>query len=245
MLPLFLAPWLALAQPAAVTPPDIDRVLERFDDLYRSDASIARMRLTVVTAKTTRSLEMKAWSKGDEKMLVVVESPAREAGTSTLKVGDNLWNYFPRIARTIRVPPSMMLGSWMGSDFTNDDLVHEGSYEDDYESEIVGRSAEPPGWRIVSKAKPGVVGLWERIEWVIDDEEIPLHFEFYDRRGRLARTMTYSGVKTMDGRRIPTKLVLQPVDDRRKRTEMEYVDVDFDAKVPDDTFSLSRLERAE
>ena len=87
----------------------------------------------------------------------------RDAGTATLKVDNNLWNYLPKIARTIRVPTSMMMGSWMGTDLTNDDLVRESSYEEDYISELVGPSADPPGWLVRLQARPDLVGLWARL----------------------------------------------------------------------------------
>ncbi|MBN2309857.1 MAG: outer membrane lipoprotein-sorting protein, partial [Candidatus Hydrogenedentes bacterium] len=146
---------------------DIDAVVKHFEDLYRSTSSISRATLTVTKPRQTRTLTMKAWTKGEDKALIVIEAPAREKGTATLKVDDNLWNYLPRIKRTIRIPPSMMLASWMGSDFTNDDLVKESSYREDYTYHLVGPSESPEGWLIQFDAKPDVVGLWERFELVI------------------------------------------------------------------------------
>lgn len=102
--------------------PDVAAVLAHLDDLYRSTSSIARIEMIVTTPRSTRTMRLKAWTRGEEQALIVVEAPAREEGTATLRVGPNLWNYLPRIARTIRVPPSMMLGSWMGTDFTCSDV---------------------------------------------------------------------------------------------------------------------------
>ena len=236
-----LAAGTAGAQEA--TPPDVKMIVRRMDDLYRSKSSIALMELTVVKPRRTRTLRMRAWTRGEEKALIVIESPAREKGVTTLKVGDNLWNYFPRISRSIRIPPSMMRGSWMGSDFTNDDLVRESSFEEDYESRVEGRSESPPGWKVVSIARPGVVGLWKRIEAVFSDELLPVEQKYFDRKGRLARTMTFGEVRVMGGRRIPTHMVLVPTREEGKRTEMRYLEIEFDADVPESTFSLSRLER--
>jgi hypothetical protein len=239
-----LAAVLTLASAPAVPSeqPAPDEVMRRIDDLYRSEASVARIRMTVVTKRSTRELEMRAWSRGTEKTLVVIESPEREKGTATLKVDENLWNWFPRIARTVRVPPSMMLGSWMGSDFTNDDLVQEGRFQDDYVTTASGRSDDPEGWLYVSDAKPGTTGLWKRVEMVVSAELLPVESRFYDRKGRLARTIRYEEIREMDGRRVPARMVLLPEGDEGRRTTLEYLSIDFDAKVPDDTFSLSRLE---
>jgi hypothetical protein len=98
-------------------PPDVEALLARLDDLYRSKSSIARIDIQVTTPRSTRSLRLKAWTRGEDEALIVIEAPPRDEGTTTLRVGPNLWNYLPRIARTIRIPPSMMLGSWMGTDF--------------------------------------------------------------------------------------------------------------------------------
>lgn len=228
---------------AAPPPPDVDRVLAHLDDLYRSKSSIARIEILVTTPRATRSLRLKAWTRGEDEALVVIEAPPREEGTATLRVGENLWNYLPRIARTIRVPPSMMLGSWMGTDFTNDDLVKESSMHRDFNSRIDRRSDEPSGWWLNLEAKPGVVGRWARIELLVSDDLLPVAERHYDRKGRLARTMAFDEVRTLDGRRLPTHIVLTPTDAPGQRTEMRYLDLQFDAAIASDTFSLSRLER--
>ncbi len=232
------------AEPAAPRPPDVEAILQRLDDLYRSRSSIAELEIRAISPRTTRSLRVRAWTRGEEEALIVIEDPPREAGTATLRVEKNLWNYLPRIARTIRVPPSMMLGSWMGTDFTNDDLVKESSLRKDYVSRVDRRSADPPGWWLSLEVKPGVVGRWSRIEILVDDDRLPVEERHFDRKGRLARTIRFEEVKTMGGRRIPTHMLLTPVGEEGKRTELRYLDIRFDVKLPDDTFSLSRLEQS-
>jgi len=225
-------------------PPDVAAVLAHLDDLYRSTSSIARMEMIVTTPRSTRTMRLKAWTRGEDDALIVVEAPAREAGTSTLRVGPNLWNYLPRIARTIRVPPSMMLGSWMGTDFTNDDLVKESSLHKDFDSRIDRRSESPAGWWLALSIKPGIVGRWARIDILISDDWLPVQEKHFDRKGRLARTMVFDEIRMLGGRRLPAHLVLTPTDAEGQRTEMRYLDVQFDANITDDTFSLSRLERS-
>jgi outer membrane lipoprotein-sorting protein len=238
--------FLAAAAAAAAAPPapDVDALLAKLDDLYRSKSSVARIEILVTSPRASRSMRLKAWTRGEEEVLVVVEAPPREAGTATLRVGENLWNYLPRIARTIRVPPSMMLGSWMGTDFTNDDLVKESSMRKDFEARIERRSESPPGWWLTLVVKPGIVGRWARIELLVSDELLPVEERHFDRKGRLARTMRFDEVKVLGGRRLPAHMALTPADAEGQRTEMRYLEVQFDAKVADDTFSLSRLEQA-
>jgi len=224
--------------------PNVEDVVRRLDDLYRTSASSGHVELIAKTETQTRHLKMRVWSKGKDKSLIIINEPAREAGTQTLKVGNNLWNYLPKISRTIRIPPSMMLSSWMGTDFTNDDLVKDTSYERDFNTRIVGRSTDPNGWKGVMDVRPGVVGRWQKIEWVVNEEAtLPVMARFYDRKGRLARTMRFTDVKVMGGRRIPTRVILETVDQPGHQTELRYLDMKFNVKLPDNLFSLSQLER--
>jgi len=223
---------------------DLDAVVKHFEDLYRSDSSISDAELTVVRPRTERSLRMKVWTSGKEKALVLVEEPAREKGTATLKVDKNLWNYMPKIKKTVRIPPSMMLAPWMGSDFTNDDLVRESSYEEDYTYAVDGRSEDPAGWQIRFDAKADTVGLWKRLEVIMsEDGRIPLLARFYDQKDRHARTIHWDDVKILGGRRLPARMTLIPEDIPENKTVMVYHAIDFDVDVPEDTFSLSRLEQ--
>jgi hypothetical protein len=137
----------------------------------------------------------------------------------------------------------MMMGSWMGTDFTNDDLVKESSLRKDFAARVDRRAEDPPGWWISLEVKPGVVGRWARIELLVSDEQLPVEERHFDRKGRLARTMRFGEVKVLGGRRLPAHIALQPTEEPANRTEMRYLEVQFDVKVPDDTFSLSRLEQ--
>lgn len=229
---------------AADAPPPVGKFLTYLDDMYRAKTSVGRMEMTIVKPSRTRSMTMKSWSRGMSHSLIVVESPARDKGTATLKVDQNLWNYLPKISKTVRIPPSMMLGSWMGSDMTNDDLVREASYAEDFDSSWDGKSQSPPGWKLKMVAKPGKVGLWKRIEMVVnEDATLPLQSKYYDRKGRLARTMYFEEVKELGGRKIPSVMRLVPEDEKGEYTVMKYLDIEFNVDVPESTFSLSRLKR--
>ncbi len=223
---------------------DIDAAVKHFENLYRADSSIATTVLTITKPRRERSMEMKVWTRGEDKALIVIQSPPRMKGTATLKVDDNLWNYMPRIKRTLRIAPSMMLSPWMGSDFTNDDLVRESSFEEDYTYELVGRSEDPAGWLVRFNARPDLVGLWKRFELVVsEDGTLPLQARYYDRKGRHSRTIHWDEVKVFDGKKIPARMLLVPENEEGRKTEMRYLDIKFNVKVPESTFSLSQLEK--
>lgn len=229
--------------PPGTTPPTLDAITARLDSLYRSTGTIARIELSIVTPRQTRTLRMQSWARGQERALIVIEAPAREAGTATLRRDRSLWNYLPRISRTMRVPPSMMLSGWMGSDLTNDDLTQSSTFQRDFVGTVVGRSESPAGWLVRYEAREGTVGLWRRIEYVVGDDLLPRVARHHDRAMRLARVMQFEDVRELDGRRVPTRFVIVPQDREGHRTEMRYLSIDFDADVPESTFSLTELER--
>ena len=248
---LLLVSQVLCAAPSAAqdTVPTAQALLEQFDELYRSTGTAARIEIKVERPKRVRTMQMRSWSQGEDKALVVIDAPARDAGTATLRVGSNLWNYLPKISRTIRVPPALMMGAWMGSDLTNDDLVRESSYAHDYEITGVGPSEEPPGWQVNTEAKPGVPGLWERVEVVFaspmpaTDSPLPVLVRYYDRKGRLSRTMQLDKIKKMGDRLIPTRIVISPEREEGRRTVLTYLHVEFDVELDESLFSLAQLER--
>jgi hypothetical protein len=137
-----------------------------------------------------------------------------------------------------------MMGSWMGTDLTNDDLVRDSSYEEDYTSEFIGHSSEPPGWRVGLNAKPGIVGLWNRVEMVFSyKDRIPVLAQYYDRKDRLSRTLRFEDVKDIGRRRIPTVMTVVPEREEGQRTELRYLHLEFDLELDDGLFSLRQLER--
>ena len=245
-LGLLLVLSMLCAAPSAAqdTVPAAQALLEQFDELYRSAGTAARIEIKIERPKKVRTMRMRSWSEGEDKALVVIDAPARDAGTATLRVGSNLWNYLPKIARTIRVPPALMMGAWMGSDLTNDDLVRESSYAYDYEIAGISPSEEPPGWQVDLAAKPEVPGLWERVEVVFAQvEQLPVLVRYYDRKGRLSRTMQLEEIKKMGERRIPTRIVIVPEREEGRRTVLTYLHVEFDVELDESLFSLAQLER--
>ncbi|HSR68084.1 MAG TPA: outer membrane lipoprotein-sorting protein [Acidobacteriota bacterium] len=229
---------------------DLDpvEIIDRVDRLLRGDSSHARLEMTVVTEHWKRSLEMEIWSKGTDKALINILAPKKEEGTATLKVGRDIWNYLPKIDRTIRVPSSMMASSWMGSHFTNDDLVKDSLLAEDYDVEIVFDGIRDPEdgpvWELKLIPKPEAPVVWGSILiQVRQDDLMPIWGRYYDEDEVLKRTLTFHDFKTMGGRLVPSRLRLEPADEPDEYTEMVYHELTFEIDISDRKFSLSQLRR--
>lgn len=219
-------------------------ILRTVDQLLRGDSSHGLVSMEITTEHWSRSLEMEVWSYGTEHSLVRVQSPAREAGTATLKAAQEVWNYLPRVDRTIKVPPSLMMGSWMGSHFTNDDLVKESSIVDDYEFEIAfeGEKEGVRVWEFSLIPKPEAPVVWGRVvEQVRQADMMPTWVRYYDEDGELARTIEFSGYRTMSGRLVPATMHVLPADKPEERTVLIYRELDFDVGIDESFFSLRTL----
>lgn len=223
---------------------DPEAIVRHVDQLLRGESSQGRVTMEVVTARWTRSMEMEMWSLGEAYSLVRVLSPAREAGTATLKVERDIWNYLPRVDRTIRVPGAGMGGSWMGSHFTYDDLVRESSLIDDFEIEVAfeGTRDGEEIWEFRLTPLPEAPVVWSALELEVRKRDrMPLRMRYLDDRGELARTMRFSSFRTLGGRLVPTELSMHPEDRPGERTTLVYEDLRFDVGLQRDFFSLQRL----
>ncbi|MDX1674042.1 MAG: outer membrane lipoprotein-sorting protein [Longimicrobiales bacterium] len=229
---------------AAQQLPSIDEVIDHLDELYRSESSHSVMTMTVVRERGTRELTLESWTKGEEEALVVIRSPAREAGTATLMTEEGLWNYAPRADRLIRIPTGLLSESWMGSHFTNDDLMRETRYDVDYDAELSWVDREGERYlQVTMTPKPDAPVVYTRIEFLLTpDDWIPVREEFYDE-GERVRTMTFDRVERVGGRPIPMRMTLRPVDEPDERTVVEYEQLEFDVEIADDLFTRRGLRR--
>ncbi|MBN2493706.1 MAG: outer membrane lipoprotein-sorting protein [Deltaproteobacteria bacterium] len=221
------------------------QILDKVDDLYRGESSQGTMVMKVVTEHWTREMRLRFWSKGKDMTLIRILSPHKEKGTATLKNGNKIWNYLPKIKRTIKVPSSMMGGAWMGSHFTNDDLVKESRMADDYDFEITFRG-ERGGQDVVEitcTPRQDAAVVWGKVVVEVRRKDyLPLVQRYYDEDMKLARSMTFSGEKLFGERSLPSVMKLVPEDKPGESTEVRYEDVEFDVGLPDSKFSLRSLQ---
>jgi len=225
--------------------PDVNEVMDYIDDLYRAQSSYSRMRMTVVRERGTRELEMESWSRGDDEALIVIRSPAREAGAATLRTDEGLWNYAPRADRLIRIPTGLLSESWMGSHFTNDDLMRETSYLDDYDAELSSEDRDGVTYlKATLIPKPDAPVVYSELVFLITpDEWVPVRSEYYDD-GELIRVWAFDEIQTIAGKRIPMRMTILPVDEPEERTVVEYLELELDVPVDDQLFTRQGLRRA-
>ncbi len=233
------------ACPTKEDKPSVVPILQRIERTLDGNSSVSTMSMTIKTKSWTRTLKMKTWTKGRDLALIrILEGGPRETGMMTLKRQKQLWNYLPQAGRVMKLPSGMLGDSWMGSDFTNDDLVRGSSIVDDFDSQVTG-TAQQDGrevWRIVLQPKPKAVVVWGKIEMLVDRNAcVPVQEKFYDEEGKVARTMTFSDIRTIGWRQFPTKMSIKPADSNRE-TIITYENMDFDATINDETFSLNRLQ---
>jgi hypothetical protein len=223
---------------------DPTEIVDCVDRIMRGESSHGVSTMEVVTENWTRAMEMEMWSLGTDHALVRILSPRKDAGTATLKAGSEIWNYLPRVDRTIKIPASLMSASWMGSHFTNDDLVKESRLIEDYEITLAfdGDREGSEVWEFDLLPRPEAPVVWGRIAYQIrKSDTMPMWARYYDEDGVLVRTMTFFDFRELGGRLVPAAMRVVPEDKPGEHTEVRYADLEFDVDLSEEFFSLRRL----
>jgi len=221
-------------------------ILNIVDDLWRGQSSYAKTTMQVKTQHYTRNMQMEGWSKGKEKTLFRILEPLREKGTITLKSGNHIYTYLPKTDRTIRLTSGMMMGSWMGSHITNDDLVKEARYAEDYDAKISfeGERNDQQVIEFTLTPKEDAAVVWGKILLTIEaDGYNPIIEYYYDEDMQLARTFTFNQKKMLGGRLRPSVFRVIPADEPDEYTEFIYRELQFDIDISDRIFSKSSLKK--
>ncbi|MBC8182205.1 outer membrane lipoprotein-sorting protein [candidate division KSB1 bacterium] len=222
------------------------QIVKKSNDLVRASSSIGEMSLEVVKPDWSRKMTMKVWALEPDYALVLITKPAKDKGTVTLKREKEVWNWIPAVRRVIKIPPSMMLQSWMGSDFTNDDLIRQSSIVEDYEHSIIGKEKFDGYncYKIKLTPKPDAGVVWGKIlMWISKDSYLQLKTEFYDEDDYLIKSMIGSDVKKMGGRTIPAHWEMIPHDKPGQKTVMDYLSIQFNVKIKSSFFSQQNMKR--
>ena len=224
---------------------DPEIILNNVDDVYRSNASHGILTLSVKTSNWQRSLTLEQWSKGNDMHLLKVLKPKKEKDLATLRVDNNVWNYMPKVKRVVKIPSSMMSSSWMGSHFTNDDLVKQSRMVIDYNFSITYEGLRD-GADIVEIScipKKNAAVVWGKVEVIVyRNDFIPLNIVYYDEDLKLSRTLKFSNIQVLGGKKIPLQMKMVPTDEPEESTAILWEKIEFDIVIKDDFFSLRKLQ---
>lgn len=225
---------------------DAKSIVQKSNDLLRSKSSYSELTMEVIKEDWSRKFSMKVWAIEPDYTLVLITAPASDKGSVTLKRENQVWNWIPNIRKEIKIPPSMMLQSWMGSDFTNDDLVRQSSIVEDYNHKIIGEEkfAGYDCYKIQLDPKPEAGVVWGKIlSWITKEGYMELKAEYYDEDEYLVKSMIGSGIKELGGRTIPTHWEMIPEDKPGQKTVMDYLSIEFNAKIKESFFSKQNMKR--
>lgn len=223
---------------------EIEEIIKKADTILRGKTNYSKFKMVIETKRWKRSMELESFSEGDDKSFIKILYPKKDRGITFLKLNDEMWQYIPKIEKIIKIPPSMMLQSWMGSDFSNDDLMKESSIVNDYHKKLLSEDSKV--WQIELKPKEDVAIVWDRLIVTIDKSNYLFkEINFYDEEGTLIRTLYYEDVKFMDDRNIPTKWVMTPKtkDKLGNSTTIILLDTIFDKPIDTIYFTKQALKK--
>jgi len=243
-IPLFFLTLFIL--PSALMAQDVKEIVKKADEKFRGVSSQGEMTMVIQRPAWSRTISMKSWTLGNDFSIIYITAPAKEKGQVFLKRYTEMWNYVPSIERMIKMPPSMMLQSWMGSDFTNDDLVKESSLVKDYVHTLAGEEKLQgyDCYRIQLIPKEDAPVVWGKIiMWISKQNYFWLKGEYYDEDGSLVNTEILSEIKQMDDRKMPTKMEMIPAGKQGQKTIMTFDVIRFNVGIGESFFSQQNMRK--
>jgi outer membrane lipoprotein-sorting protein len=229
-----------------VFPQTAKEVVQKADQLMKANSSYAEVEMTIVKPDWSRTMGLKIWSLEPNYALIYVTEPARDKGTVTLKRKNEVWNWIPSAQKVIKIPPSMMMQSWMGSDFTNDDLVKESSIVEDYTHNFIGEEnlRGYDCWKVELTPKPDAGVVWGKIvAWITKKEYFELKADYYDEDENIVKSFNGSDPQKMDDRTVLTHWEMVPVDEPGNKTILDYKNMKFNIDINQSFFSEQNMKR--
>ena len=223
-----------------------EEIIKKADEKVRGKTNRSEMRMEIIRPTWKRDLAFKAWGRGLDYSMTYITAPAREKGQVFMKRKTEMWNWMPTIGRMIKIPASMMSQGWMGSDYTNDDILKESSMVVDYEHSLVSQEKVQgfDCYKIQMIPKEGAAVIWSKVyKWITTDEFIQIQSEYFDEDQELVKSDFAYDFKVMDGRLIPTRIEIVPADEEGKKTVLYITDIKFDIDLPESYFSQQNMKR--
>jgi len=217
-------------------------IMKKVDENSRGESVHMKVTLSITSHSHTRTMKVESFSEGKNRSFVKILYPPKERGITFLSLNNQMWQYIPKIERIIKIPPSMMLQNWMGSDITNDDMVKQSSIIDDYDSKILKRDGDVVTIELTPKEDASVV--WGKIISEIDTKTFTSKKDiFYDEDGEIVREFIYEDVKKFGKYYLAKHWKILPKDKKSNFTEIYVDDAVYDKKIPSKYFSKSALKR--
>ena len=241
-----LAIYLLTAANAGAQTLSATDIVKRADENRRGKSSYSEVKMTIVRPTWTREIGIKSWSKGTDYSLTLITAPAKDKGQAFLKRQKDLWNWQPSISRMIKMSSSVMGQSWMGSDFTNDDMVRESSVVNDYTHKLekTEKVREFDCYKIILTPKENAAVVWGKvIVWISTADFVEIKSEFYDEEGELVNTMNAYDIKTYGKRRLASRMEIIPAEKPNQKTVLTVEKYDFDIAIEDSFFSQQNMQR--
>lgn len=221
---------------------EADDIIKRIDQNMRGESVYSKVTMQISTQKHTRSMQIESWSKGKKKNFVKILNPSKDRGITFLSLDGQMWQYIPKIERTIKIPPSMMLQNWMGSDISNDDMVKQSSIVDDYNAKLLSKKGKIAIIQLTPKPNASVV--WGKIVSKVDTTHYTgIEDKFYDENGVQVRVFRYANVKKFGKYYIPTKWTIKPSNNKGHSTTMTINQAKYDIPINSNYFTKSAMKR--
>ncbi len=234
----------AIIMPNIATAQEAVDILRATYNNWRADSSHAIVEMTIRRSNGDRNLTMESWTEGEDKGLVRFTAPARDAGNATLQIGNRTWVYNPKLSQVIQLPASAMTQSWMGSDFSYDDMTQTEDTVDDYDHRLLEsrRSGGFTLYVIESVPKRGKPIVWGKLIITVRSDNVVMRQDFYDQRGALVRSMITDQVRNIAGRPYPAVMTMTSEAKPQEWTRMTTVSAEFNIAVPNYLFTRSNLQ---
>jgi outer membrane lipoprotein-sorting protein len=237
---------ISMFLPLSIFAQDAKEIVTKAENLLKGEkTSYSEMSMQIVRPKYTRTLEFKSWAETGGNSMTLITAPAKEKGQSFMKLGNNMWSWNPAIQRLVKMPPSMMSQGWMGSDFSNDDVLKESSLVKDFTHRLIAGEVVGglPCHKIELIPLPDADVVWGKILiWIDTKNFFEMLIEFYDEDGELVKTHASSGIKTFDGRELPSVMVITPADQPQNKTVVTIENIKFNVEIVKSFFSQQNMK---
>lgn len=245
MKPLFLSIVLVFTCFTNVHAKELtaEEIVKAAIDHERDVSSYSLMTMTIHRPDWERSMTMRVWTKGMKKSLVRVVEPKKDSGSGNLLIDEDMWSYVPNINRVIKLPSSMMNQSWMGSDFTNNDLAKADDIVEQYTHTLkeVRKHDGKKLYVIESIPKDAAPVVWGKEVIEVREDFVMLEHDFYDQDGKLVKKLVARNIQNMGGKVVASQMRMVKEEKPEEWTEVSIKDAKFGITIPERVFTLSNL----